>query len=395
MLTLVAVWGAAMTVRSHTERQVARRSMGVARSFQAAEAGTDTALVQLAQDPNWLGVGYTSIGASGYEVSVEPISSTLRRVTATGYAPSNDVSAEGYQLRRIESIVLIEPAGPFDYGLFAGDTIHLDSNSLVDSYDSQLGTYGGTNVGTEGDVGSNSTSTGTITLDKNALITGDAVIGPGGDPATAIIAGDSQVLGSEMSLSTAKELPGVIFPSGSATSALVLSSSQIQRLPAGTYWYTSVQVGSNANVLVEGDATFYVEHAFSLDSNAQFVTTCDTCTITIYVRGTGDAEESVVEMDSNSLLSAAADPTQLTLYVTGDGQASAGKIELDSNTQFYGAIYAPLSLLSLDSNSDLYGAAIAQSVEMDSNSAIHYDVALSSSGSGGGARVSITSWREI
>ena len=176
---------------------------------------------------------------------------------------------------------------------------------------------------------------------------------------------------------------------------LFRSNGQVEILPAGTYWYTSVQVGSNANVLVAGDATFYVESSFTLNSNAQFVTTCATCTIAIYVKGTGDAAVPVVQLDSNSLLSAASDPTQLTLYVTGDGHASAGMIDLDSNTQFYGAIYAPLSLLNMDSNSDLYGAAVAKSVEMDSNSAIHYDVELNSAGSGSGGHLSLQSWREL
>ena len=395
VMTVMVVLGLTTTVRSLTEQRVAQRSLSLAKSFHAAEAGTDAALTQLAQDPSWSGVGYTSLGTGGYEVSVVSVSSTIRRITATGYSPSNNASAEGYQSRRIESTVLIEPSGPFDYGLFSSGAIHLDSNALVDSYDSQLGVYGGTNVGTEGDVGSNSALAGTITLDKNSLITGNAIIGPGGDPATAIIAGSSQILGLKLSLSTAKELPGVTFPSGTATSALVLANGKVQIVPAGTYWYTSVQVGSNANVLVAGDATFYVESSFTLNSNSQFVTTCATCTIAIYVKGTGDAAVPVVQLDSNSLLSAASDPTQLTLYVTGDGHASAGMIDLDSNTQFYGAIYAPLSLLNMDSNSDLYGAVVAQSVEMDSNSAIHYDVELNSVGSGSGGHLSLQSWREL
>ena len=397
LVTLVTAYGSAMMVQSLTEQRSAQRFLRLSAAFQAAEAGLDRALTEFKTNANWAGATYTTTLKGGYDVTVTNLSATLRKAVVTGHYPSNTTTAYGYQSRQVEGTVSVQEA-LFNYPLFAATTVDMDSNTRTDSYDSSLGAYGGSNVGTNGDVGSNSTGASTINLDSNAYLSGDAVIGPNGNVNTAITTGsNATITGSKQTLTSTKDLTSKTYPGSGGTSPLTLASGGEQTLSGGTYNYTYVDIDSNAKVKFTGNATIYVDKYFKLDSNAQFITdsSCPTCTLTIYVKGDTypDAPAEAFDIDSGSLLSANAKPTQLTIYVTGTG-ASARSVQFDSNNGFYGAIHAPLSAVDIDSNVNVYGAVIGRSIQLDSGSKIHYDQALSSSGGGGGT-VQLLSWREL
>lgn len=395
-LVLVTGYSLGSMVRSLTEQRTTQRFQRLSWAFQAAEAGLDRAITEVKTNSNWTGIGYTATLQGGFDVTVTPLDSTKRLVTVSGYYPSNSTSAYGYQRRQVEAVISVS-SSDFD-SVFVATTIDLDSNSRVDSYDSRLGLYGGTNIGTSGDLGSNSTGASTIHLDSNAYLGGDAMIGPGGNVNTAItLDRNATMTGTRQTLTSTKTLASKTYPGSGGTSALTLASNQSQRLSGGTYNYTHVDIDSGATVTFTGSATLYVDKYFKLDSNSQFKTDadCPTCTLTIYVNGNTyeGAPAEAFDIDSGSLLSANAKPTQLTVIVTGTG-SSARSVQLDSNNGFYGAIHAPLSHVDLDSNVNAYGAILARSLQLDSGSKIHYDVALASSGGTSGS-VQLLSWREL
>lgn len=398
LIALMTAYGSAMMVQSLTEQQSAQRFLRLSAAFQAAEAGLDRTLIEFKTNSNWTGATYTTTLKGGYDVTVTNLSATLRKVVVTGHYPSDTTTTYGYQSRQVEGTVSVQEA-LFNYALFAATTIDMDSNSKTDSYDSALNGYGGSNLGTNGDVGSNSTGASTINLDSNTSLGGDAVIGPNGNVNTAITtASNATITGSKQTLTSTKDLTSKTYPGSGGTSPLTLASNQEQTLSGGTYNYTYVDIDSNAKVKFTGNTTVYVDKYFKLDSNAQFITdatNCPTCTLTIYVKGDTyeGAPAEAFDIDSGSLLSANAKPTQLTIYVTGTG-ASARSVQFDSNNGFYGAIHAPLSAVDIDSNVNVYGAIVAQSIQLDSGSKIHYDQALTGSG-GGGGQVQLLSWREL
>jgi len=394
LMALLMAFGSAAMVRSFVEHNSAQRHLRLTSAFQAAEAGLDQALTEFKNNPNWNGVAYTSMGSKGgYEVAVTVLSATLRQLISTGHYPSNVTTASGYQRRQVEAIVSVAPPSPYDYALFASGAITLNSNARIDSYNSSAGSYPDTCAPSfdqpanqrpadcrQGDVGSNATAAGTITLNSNARIDGDAAIGPGGDVNTAIVQdGNSQINGSRQALLEPKTLTTETFQSGTATEPLTESRT----LDQPTYRYTNVDLSSNSTVSVTRDVTIHVEGDFHLNSNTQFVTTAPDCTITLYVNGN-------VQLDSNSLLSAEAKPTNLKLFVT-----SNGSVAMNSNSKLYGKVHAPLSAMALNSNAILYGAAIANTFQVNSNAAVHYDLALGSGGSTSGGNVQLLSWRDL
>ena len=72
----------------------------------------------------------------------------------------------------------------FDFGIFADEGMHFDSNATTDSYNSNDNPdydFNQDERGTEGHVGTNNNQDGAITLDSNAEIHGDATSGAGTD----------------------------------------------------------------------------------------------------------------------------------------------------------------------------------------------------------------------
>lgn len=392
LITLVTAYGSAMMVQSLTEQQTAQRFLRLSAAFQAAEAGLDRTLTELKTNANWSGASYTSTLKGGYDVTVTNLSATVRKVVVTGHYPSNTTTAYGYQKRQVEGTVSVqEPM--FNYAVFAATTIDMDSNSRTDSYSSAAGSYGGSNIKTNGDVGSNATAATTVNVDSNGYLGGDAVVGPGGNTSTAIVIDRNATLtGSKQTLVNTKDLTPKTYPGSSTTDTL----TQATTLGANTYTYQYVDLPSNTTVEVTGNVTLYVEEYFHLSSAAQFITSssCSTCTITMYVKGISGSNDFAVDLDSNSKLYAGSKPTQLTIYVTGDGSTAKG-VQIDSNNGLYAAVHAPLSAIDIDSNNNVYGALIGKSIQLDSGAKVHYDEDLVSSSGGGGGTVQLLSWREL
>ncbi len=395
---------ASSIVASLNEQRTAERYIRLALAFNLAEAGMDQAIAQLRANPTWAGVGYTAVSAGGgYQVALTNVTGTLFRLTSTGYYPSNNAAASGYQSRQVEAYVTVPNPQTYDYAMFAADSITLDSNAKVDSYDSNAGAYGDSNLGSDGDIGSNGTAAATVDLKSNANVQGDAVIGVGGNTATAITKDNNATLsGTKSALTTAKNLTPKSYGTHSPSTALTLNSNGSQTLSGGTYEYTYISLDSNSAVVVTGDATFYVDQYFHLDSNSSFVTACDGCTITIYIKGqTGANPASAIDLDSNStlsssLVSSTAKPAQLKVYITGaENATSAAPVNLDSNAKFFGSIDSPLSAVNLDSNVQVYGAIVAKTLTMNSNAQVHYDIALRSGNGGGAGSVTLNSWRDL
>lgn len=388
VITLVTAYSSAMMVQGLQEHRAVNRYSDLAVAFQLAESGVDQVITNL-QDGNEDNIASTALNGGTYSAEIDDLGNGLYEITSHGIV--------GQTQRDIE-VVASMSSFSFDYAVFAATTINMDRDARVDSYDSQLDAYGGSNVGTDGDVGSNATDASTITIGRDAYVGGDAAIGPDGDVDTGIVLGSGATLtGSQLSLTSEADLNAESYPGAGASGPLDLAASQEETRSGGTYDYTYVQLGQNAKVTFTGNATIHVDQYFSLDQNSQFVTDadCPDCTLTIYVNGevSAPSTSNAVQIDQGSLVSAGGKPTQLTLYVT-DTESSPGAVQLDANNGFYGAIHAPVSAVNLDQGVNVYGAIIAYSLQMDRSSQIHYDVALEGTGGSDGT-VQLLSWREL
>lgn len=302
-------------------------------------------------------------------------------VEATGRVPYIDDLTIVKKIR-----VVLEKSDPsfFDFGLFGNEGVHLNSNALIDSYDSRDGLYGGSNVKSQGDVGTNAIHYGCITLDSNAEIYGDALSGPESDPEDVInTKSNSHIYGEKLALSGLKEMPSIPPPEGLPNRGDYFLGSSGQETINESGEYLSFKLDSNAKVTITADVTLYITGEFSMKSNT-ILEIADGVSAAIYLGGSF-VQDSNTQFDNISK-----NPSKLTLFGT---DSFNGQMEWNSDNGFWGAIYVPRANVICPSNTDFYGSMVANYIEINSNGKIHYDEAL---GPQGGASFSyvVRSWQE-
>ena len=264
-----------------------------------------------------------------------------------------------------------EPPPLFEYAVFGKETIDINSNALVDSYDSRKGLYGGSNVGFSGNVGTNSTTYGSIDLAANAKIYGTAYAGPESDPATAIITrSNALITGGKAAIPELKAMPSVTAPDSLTFKGdYSLGDTYIDTISESGE-YTSFRLTSNAKVIISGDITLYVSGDFSMHSNTQ-LEIAPGSSLTLFIGG------SFVQESNTQINNLTKKPFNCVIL----GMDSFnGVMQWNSNTQFWGSVYVPEANVDFNSNADFYGAIVGRSVNsISSNARIHYDLALSNS----------------
>ncbi len=255
---------------------------------------------------------------------------------------------------------------PFKFAAFGDDGIMIDRDVLIDSYDSREGAYNNPgNVGSEGDIGTNSVDFSAIYLDNLADVAGNAASGYESDPESVIITapaanidGDKYALPAPITFPsiTAPLLPWVGDYSMSGTDSIFLSGE-----------YTSFTMEANSVVTIEDDVILYITGNFYMDQNSR-LDIADGASLQI-IMGSGS-----FEMDQTATMNnLSQDPTKFVLFGT---DAFTGNIYIDQNSEFYGAIYAPKAFVELDQADGFYGAIISKDIRFDQDTVLHYDKAL-------------------
>jgi len=256
---------------------------------------------------------------------------------------------------------------PFKFAAFGDDGIMIDQDVEIDSYDSRNGDYDNPgNVGSDGDIGTNSGDFSAIYMDNLADLAGDAVSGADSDPDSVIITDPgANIDGVKRALPVPIEFPQITPPSGlpwvgdysmSGTDSIFLSGQ-----------YGSFTMENNSVVTIEDDVILYITGDFYMDQNSRLDIT-DGASLQI-IMGSGS-----FEMDQSSTMNnLSRDPTKFVLFGTAD---FTGDIYIDQSSEFYGAIYAPNAFVELDQANGFYGAIIANDILFDQDTVLHYDKAL-------------------
>jgi len=277
---------------------------------------------------------------------------------------------------------------PWINGIFGDEELDFSSNAYVDSYDSRDGAYGDSNTGSEGHVGTNGTHYGCIDLDSNSRIYGNALSGPETNPEDVIITrGNAEIFGALDSLSEPNDMPSVPLPEGLLYNGdYSLGGTELDTIDESGV-YTSFSLDSNCTVIITADVTLYITGEFSMRSNSQ-LEIAPGVKVTIYLGGT------FIQHSNTQINNLSEDPTSLLILGT---DTFNGDMDWNSNSQFWGSVYVPEADVHFNSNADFYGSISAKSFECDSNSRIHYDLALAALTLDGadGTPFKVKSWQEV
>lgn len=245
----------------------------------------------------------------------------------------------------------------FDFAVFADESMQINGNPVIDSYDSRNGAYGNGNTGANGDIGTNSTLSSTVNLIGNAEVNGDAEVGPGADPGSVVSIGPNASLnGNAAAASGLKDYP---MPVTNAVSqgALSIAGKKTTTLAGGVYRYSSLSITGQGQLKALGPVEIYVDGP-------------------VQIAGNGIATQSNL-------------PPNMIIYVT-----TSDEVKLAGNGNFYGAIYAPQSHVKNVGNGELFGAVVSNTYQQSGNGSVHYDEALSDAGANSPSGVSMKSWQE-
>lgn len=350
--------------------QAAERNKNRMVAFNMAEAAMDTAINQLATNPNYAGTtAFTSLSTGniqgGYSVVVCPPACTglttptdpnTRLIAATGQSPSNITTTTAYEARALNAYVTVQPKNSFLYAIFSKNSISLTGNAITDSYDSSVAAYNPGTATSNGDVVTDSTSAGAVSLSGDATVKGNAAVGPNGNANTVITTSGNAVITGTKSAQSSAQNPQAMTTAINSEGTLSVSGNTTYSLAAGTHRFSSISVSGNAKINALG-------------------------AVIIYVDGT-------ISISGNGFATQANKPTNLLIYVTGSSNVS-----ISGNGNFYGAIHAPNSSISNTGNGSIYGAMVGKNYTQTGNGAIHYDKALQNSGSSN-APVHLQTWIE-
>ena len=226
---------------------------------------------------------------------------------------------------------------PFQQAAY-GSGVTLDNNAVTDSYDSSVGAYGGSNVGSNGDV---TTESDSISLANNAVING------------------AQNTNASSDFSPV-ELP----PGGTETDPFDYQITEDATLSSDTFRASQVKLDNGVQLSISGEVVLIVEQDFTLSNNSSIVLLSG-ATLSIYVDGN-------ILFDNVSNINEGAVPGNFVIY----GTSNTDSIEMKNVSTIYAVIYAPDSSIFLDNNAQLFGALIGDQVHMSNNAEIHFDEAL-------------------
>ena len=332
---------------------------GLSQSVAALRAG-GTGAIGSTQAPVAYGLGRFWVDRTSPDVDTV-------RLTSTGLDDHGGARVELTLHREFDSL--------WRFGAFGDVSLHMDSNARVDSYNSTTGTYAsqcvngsGANMYAhdDGDVGSN----GNIDMDANSQVWGDAASGPSG---TTTVGVHAEVTGSTSPSPDTFDMPPIVVPALTSLGNKTINATV--NLGPGNYRYDDLLINPNKILNVTGPATIVVTN-LRLRSGAQFRVAASGGPVVVYV-----IDDLLI--NSNTLI-ASTDyaPHKLQFNLLSDNVidpdviVDLDVIDFDSNAKMYGTIYAPNAHVAIDSNFELFGAMIAHSIDLDSNSRIHYDESL-------------------
>ncbi len=366
VVLILALLGSAILTTSGTEQQIAKNDQEIVQALYVAEGGLQTVLNQ----KNRTIVPSTSgtIGPGEYTVEVKNASPPAgqQRIEAVGYVPSQ---ASPRAVKKIAMLVCC--ASPFQDALFGLNGVTV-SGSTTSSYDCANGAYGGSNVGSNGDV----TSNGNITLSGSTVVNGDATTTAG-----HTVSGSSRVTGTVTTDAAPAVLPDITCPAGGFTPSVPPGIGDVTYNPVTG----DLKIQGGGSLTLSSPATYYF-HNLTISPGTLTILTGGH--VDIYIGGQ-------LKFQGGSFVNSSGLPSNLTIW--GCGTDTSAWTFSSGNTDAYLGLYAPNHSLTLSGGGNYYGSFIAEGTITESGGTdVRYDECLGRGTMDGGKFVpGLGSWTEL
>lgn len=354
VVSVLGAYGSAMMVQSLTEHRSVRHYASLSDAFQLAESAADHAISNL-QNGIEDNLDAVAVSKGSYWAEVEDLGGSRSRITSHGLA--------GQTQRDLEVVVQLDIVSPFLYSLFGEDSVTLKKDAFTDSYNSVDGDYDEATAGENGDVATNATATGSVTIAQHSTIKGQVVVGPGmADPSAAVTVIEPVTITATPDVASAPEslaLPPIDTTGLECTESFTLPRNDTYTFTEGgsPYCFNSLSADVGSRVAVSGHVIVYA---------------------------------NTVNFDKSLEVNVGGAPTQFLLGVYGSSD-----VMVDKAGTFVGALYAPGLRVRFKKDLILYGAIASEDIEIDKELELHYDEDLQNYSPTNNQDVTVVSWRDL
>ncbi|MFP4498419.1 MAG: hypothetical protein ACLFQV_09440 [Vulcanimicrobiota bacterium] len=386
---LMFFMGLVMLDHHKSENRLSRRIVEDNVAQAAAEAGINRAIYEIKQDSSW----ETGIDGAGLSHSGASYTVTFNNAGSIPYSTNNMMGAgdvTGYGNRvvprgyihlvsvgeyegntKIEEALISTSGGAlFDAAVFVSNTMEMNGNVIVDSFDSSAGDYNSTHSNSDGNIRTNSDGNNIVNLKGRVQVYGDVGVGPDGtEENTLKVTGRSSY--QSFSTSSPQEFPFQEAPITPSLGSITLSNAQNVTISPGTYDSLSLS-GRSRIILQPGDYVFLDGIHFSGQATVKLEEGTERTNVytlgDIHITGSANINE-----DGKS--------TRLIIY----GGPDTDSVHLGGlGTGTFG-LYTPAADVHLGGNAQIYGAIVGNSLKINGNNAsIHFDRSMTNDGPTGG-----------
>ena len=258
--------------------------------------------------------------------------------------------------------------GSASVGIVVSDKIELNKTAYIDSYDSQRGPYNATyNNADQAVVVSNNDGVDMVKLKDDSQIKGEVYVAFTADPDETITLETNALITGDISLQ--ESLTGI--PEVELPASIPASSGDIKLGPYNypinhDYHFKKFERGKSSGLYISGDVTIVCDEKFFMDEYTRLIIYSGS-SLTIY---TPHFEANGYYTQANTSYG---NPDQLKIYITGEIDGDK-EFELEKGARVCATVYAPKGEMELEVYSEFYGSFLGRGLLIKDSSAFHQDI---------------------
>jgi len=371
-------------------RLMATRTMASVSARAAADAGVTRALYEM----NALfdsGLGWLSplppdvvdqpLGNSNATFSYQIGPIDTHPATAEPYRVITSIGKLGSQESTVYAVLGMR--NMFDYGLIVTDFIDLKAHNLIDGYNTNLGQYtlppNYTNSHAYIRIGTTSIAPNKILLNQGSEITGDVLVGIGGDVDEVIretpVGGS--ITGSWYNLPEPWSFEPIPVPDCGPNLGNLNTTFTLGQIGQVTYYkYQNINLPNSSVLDVLGEVYLHVTGDITINNSAEIrvngvpMDPLSWSSITIYLNG------GLRVHNSGLINNITEKPRNFKLF--GIGTSNGGELwRIDNSGNYYGVYYGPNAIIITANGAEFYGSISGRQFELKLDGKLHYDHDLS------------------
>lgn len=367
--TVLSVIGLSMLSVSRAGAKSLSQSEDFMETRALAGSAIDHAMLAIASAPNWRSTynGLTvtqNLGRGTFSWQViDEVNGSLLTNPSAAYTicGTGSVNSASYSMR-----VHMQPQfTALSYGAVVSQTVLVQgAGTVIDSYDSTNGDYGGANTSSASAVATNYTAAGAITVKSGAAVKGSVAVGPGGNTATCVVKdGTSTITGNRTNLPSIVAIPVPAAPTnlGPITGSRSYQGNHTFTINSDMH-LSSFEVKNNATVQVVGNVTIYVEGPVTISNNGTSIEIMPNSSLSLFFTGGLTISSGAITVVNGQNMS------RLKFLNLG-----TTPVVLEDVSSAEGVIFSPKAAIQMSGGFQLYGALAAKSLSITTGAKLHED----------------------